>query len=37
MLIGGDDVCNAVITLGTLFSVFVYIWDCFHFARLVEI
>ena len=25
MLIGGDDICNDIITLGTRFSMFVYI------------
>ena len=25
MLIGGDDICNDIITLGTCFSMFVYI------------
>ena len=29
MLIGGDD-----ITLGTCFSMFVYIHACFHFAQI---
>ena len=32
MLIGGDDVSNDVITLGTCFSMFVYICTCFHFV-----
>ena len=32
MLIGGDDFSNDVITLGTCFSMFVYIRACFHFA-----
>ena len=30
MLIGGDDISNDVITLGTCFSMFVYI--CAHFC-----
>ena len=32
MLIGGDDISNDVITLGTYFSMFVYIYAHFHFA-----
>ena len=32
MLIGGDDVSNDVITLGTCFSMFVYIRTRFRFA-----
>ena len=32
MLIGGEDVSNDVITLGTCFSMFVYICARFHFA-----
>ena len=32
MLIGGEDVSNDVITLGTCFSKFVYIRARFHFA-----
>ena len=32
MLIGGDDISNDVITLGTCFSMFVYIRACFRFA-----
>ena len=32
MLIGGDDVSNAVITLDACFSMFVYIRARFHFA-----
>ena len=32
MLIGGEDFSNDVITLGTCFSMFVYIRACFHFA-----
>ena len=32
MLIGGDDISNDVITLGTCFSMFVYIHACFHLA-----
>ena len=31
MLIGVDDISNDVITLGTCFSVFVYICILFHF------
>jgi len=31
-VIGGDDVSNDVITLGTCFSIFVYIRARFHFA-----
>ena len=31
MLIGGDDFSNDVITLGTCFSMFVYILACFCF------
>jgi len=31
MLIGGDDISNDVITLGTSFSMFVYIRTCFRF------
>ena len=37
MLIGGDDISNDVITLGTCFSMFVYIHACFRFALLAEI
>ena len=32
MLIGGDDICNDVITLGTCFSMFGYICARFRFA-----
>ena len=32
MLIGGDDISNDVITLGTCFSMFVYIRVRFRFA-----
>ena len=32
MLIGGDDISNDVITLGTCFSMFVYIHVRFHFV-----
>ena len=32
MLIGGDEISNDVINLGTYFSVFVYIRLCFCFA-----
>ena len=32
MLIGGDDIRNGVITLGTCFSMFVYICTCFCFT-----
>ena len=32
MLIGGDDISNDVITLGTRFSIFVHICSRFHFA-----
>ena len=32
MLIGGDDISNDVITLGTCFSMFVYICVRFPFA-----
>ena len=32
MLIGGDDITNDVITLGTCFSMFVYICASFRFA-----
>ena len=32
MLIGGDDISNDVITLGTCFSMFVYICASFRFA-----
>ena len=32
MLIGGDDISNYVITLGTCFSIFVHICSRFHFA-----
>ena len=36
MLIGGDDFSNDVITLGTCFSMFVYIRACFRFVLIVE-
>ena len=36
MLIGGDDISNDVINLGTYFSVFVYIRPCFCFALIGE-
>ena len=32
MLIGGDDISNDIITLGTCFAMFVYIRTRFHFA-----
>ena len=32
MLIGGDDFSNDIITLGTCFSMFVYIRACFRFT-----
>ena len=32
MLIGGDDISNNVITLGTCFSMFVHIRTRFHFV-----
>ena len=32
MLIGGDDTSNDVITLGTCFSMSVYICACSHFV-----
>ena len=32
MGIGGDDIINGVITLGTCFLIFVYIRTSFHFA-----
>ena len=32
MLIGGDDISNDVVTLGTCFSTFVYIRARFRFA-----
>ena len=32
MLIGGDDICNDVITLRTCFSMFVYFRARFRFA-----
>ena len=34
MPIGGDDISNDVITLGTCFSMLVYICARFHFARI---
>ena len=36
MLIGGDDISNDVITLGTCFSMFVYIRARFRFALIGE-
>ena len=36
MLIGGDDISNDVITLGTRFSMFVNIRARFHFALIGE-
>ena len=36
MLIGGDDISNDDITLGTCFSMFVYICACFRFVLIVE-
>ena len=33
-MIGGDDISNDVITLGTCFSVFVYIRTGFRFAMI---
>ena len=35
MLIGGDDISNDVITLGTCFSIFVYIRACFRFVLII--
>ena len=32
MLIGGDDISNDIITLGSCFSMFVYIHAIFHFT-----
>ena len=32
MLSGGDDIGNDIITLGTCFSMFVYIPTCFYFS-----
>ena len=32
MLIGGDDVSNDVIILGSCFSMFVYVRACFRFT-----
>ena len=32
MLIGGDDISNDAISLGTYFSMFVYILACFRFV-----
>ena len=32
MLIGGDDISNDVITLGTDFSIYFYVRVCFRFA-----
>ena len=32
MLIGGDDISNNVITLGTCFAMFIYICTRFRFA-----
>ena len=37
MLIGGDDISYDFITLGTCFSMFLYIRACFHFALMAEI
>ena len=37
MLIGGDDISNDVITLGTCFSMFVYIPTRFRFALIGRI
>ena len=37
MLIGGDDISYYFITLGTCFSMFVYIRACFRFALMAEI
>ena len=37
MLIGGDDINYDFITLGTCFSMFVYIRACFRFALMAEI
>ena len=37
MLIGGDDISNDVITLGTCFPMFVYIRARFHFALAVQL
>ena len=35
MLIGGDDISNDIITLGSCFSMFVYIHAIFHFTLIV--
>ena len=35
MLIGGDDISNDIITLGSCFSMFVYIHAIFHFMLIV--
>ena len=32
MLIGGDDISNDIITLGSCFSMFVYVYAIFHFT-----
>ena len=36
MLIGGDDISNDAITLGTCFSMFLNIRTCFRFALIGE-
>ena len=36
MLIGGDDISNDVITLGSCFAMFVYIRARFHFVLIGE-
>ena len=36
MLIGGDDISNDVFTLGTCFSIFVYIRACFRFVLIIR-
>ena len=36
LLIGGDDISNDVIILGTCFSMFVYICACFCFMLIVR-
>ena len=35
MLIGRDDISNDVITVGTCFSMFVYIRACFRFVLII--
>ena len=36
MLIGGDDISNDILTLGTCFEMFVYIYAHFCFALIVR-